>query len=184
MWGCAVCFLAVCIHAADMRLPFRRSGGGCVPSGREGHGAAGGSGVRRGSDHPLCCHLLLPHPGHSLKRDPGRDEGRTRGQNGASQRPQAGSSWCLWKERRHQKAVEPQGWMQEKVPALLMPQSHCNAEETQFRWAVFVPESSTWRRRRHPQFVDLKAMLWVFTESRHLNVPTAFSGTSWRLCGY
>lgn len=82
VWGCSVCFLAACIHAADVRLSFRRSGGGRVPSGGEGHGAAGGSGVRRGSDHPLCCHLLLPHPGHSLKRDPGRDEGRMRGRNG------------------------------------------------------------------------------------------------------
>lgn len=181
VWGCAVC-----IHAADVCLPFRRSGGGRVPSGGEGHGATGGSGVWRGSDHPLCCHLLLPHPGHSLKRDPGRREGwtRWRKRNGASQRPQPGSSWCLWKERRHQKAVEARGWMQEKVPALLMPQSHRNAEGTQFRRAVFVSESSTWRRRRHPQLVDLKAMLWVFTESHHLNVPTAFSGTSWRLCGY
>lgn len=83
-------------------------------------------------------------------------------------------------------ALELKGWMQERAPpphprgvsALLLPQSHCDSEGTQFRPVVFVSESSTRRRRRHPQLADLKAMFWVFTELHHLFVPTAFSGTS------
>lgn len=49
-------------------LPHNRRGGGrCVPGGWERHGTAAGPGVRCGPDHPLCHHLLLPHPGHPVR---------------------------------------------------------------------------------------------------------------------
>lgn len=90
------CFPPVCIYAGDV-FPLRRSGGGGVPRGGEGHGTAGGAGVRRGPDHPLCRHLLFTHPGHSVKRDPQQVEGQTG--TGANEQ-----SWrlpgSLWKETR------------------------------------------------------------------------------------
>lgn len=46
----------------------RCSGGGGVPRGGEGHGTTGGSGVRRWPDNPLCHHIFLTRPGHSVKR--------------------------------------------------------------------------------------------------------------------
>lgn len=64
-----ICLLAVCINADECACSssHRRGGGGGVPRGRKGHGTAGGSGVRRGPDRPLRHHLLLTHPGNSVK---------------------------------------------------------------------------------------------------------------------
>lgn len=90
------CFPAVCIDTGDV-FPLRRSSGGGVPRGGEGHGPAGGAGVRRRPDHPLCHHLLLTHPGHSVKGDPQQVGGRTP-ERGPTHR--AGDFGALWKETR------------------------------------------------------------------------------------
>lgn len=65
-------------------VSLRRSSGGGVPRGREGHGTAGGSGVRSGPDHPLRHHFLLARPGHSVKQDP-RTSRRTDGETRATE---------------------------------------------------------------------------------------------------
>lgn len=75
-----LCLFARCVCVCVLTLvmcvflSLRRGGGGGVPRGREGHGTAGGSGVRRGPDHPLCRHLLLTRPGHSVRQTPLENE--------------------------------------------------------------------------------------------------------------
>lgn len=180
------CFPAVCIDAGDV-FPLRRSSGGGVPRGGEGHGPAGGAGVRCGPDHPLCRHLLLTHPGHSVKRDPRQVEGQTPERRTG---PETFGSFMegdalLWNSKAEcKRAPRPR-----PLPSRGSPLCYCHnltviQRGTRFRPVVFASESSTRRRRRHPQLADLKAMFWVFTALHHLFVPTAFSGTSRCLRGH
>lgn len=176
--------VCVCFIAADVWLcsSHRCSGGRRVPRGGEGHGPAAGSGVRRGPDHPLRHHILLPRPRHSVRlrlwtsrRMDGETSQWSRRLSGVRHVYVCGRHKLLWtfSSKAGCKRRRPLG-----ASALLLPRSRHSSEGTQLRLRVGR------RRRRHPQLADLKAMFWVFTELHHWFVPTAFSGTSRCLRGH
>ncbi len=138
----------------------RRSGGGGVPRGREGHGTAGGSGVRRGPDHPLYRHILLAHPGHSVKQTLptgcGTDAETREKQSSRSETFRC-SSWIGFLRERRQKCSGPlmldageRGRERPPVSLLCYCHNHTAIQRELNAGRLSSCQESSTRRRRRP----------------------------------
>lgn len=182
---------SLCVLTPPMCVfsPLRRGGGGGVPGGREGHGTAGGSGVRRGPDHPLRHHLLLTHPRHPVKEGKKKTLDELKDRRWERRRLSSSSRPGLWRAEEAGIALDLWGWMQERAPpgvsALLLPQSHCSPEGTQCRPACLcvgerhqaeTAPSSASGRESH--------VCGCFQSNITVSCQQPFSGTSRCLCGH